>query len=121
LAATRPSSCSTTPISTSRRRRDVSKYRNNGQTCVCANRIYVQTGVYDAFAEKPRRRRWRPMKVGDGLRGRYYPIRPADQRESAVAKVEEHIADATSLRVRRCAPAARGHDQGRHLLPAHRS
>ena len=30
----------------------VSKYRNNGQTCVCANRIYVQAGVYDAFAEK---------------------------------------------------------------------
>jgi hypothetical protein len=34
------------------RRRDASKYRNTGQTCVCANRIYVQDGVYDAFAEK---------------------------------------------------------------------
>ena len=30
----------------------ISKYRNNGQTCVCANRLYVQAGVYDAFAEK---------------------------------------------------------------------
>ena len=34
----------------------IAKYRNNGQTCVCANRIYVQAGVYDAFAEKLRAR-----------------------------------------------------------------
>jgi succinate-semialdehyde dehydrogenase/glutarate-semialdehyde dehydrogenase len=34
----------------------ISKFRNNGQTCVCANRIYVQAGVYDAFAAKLRRR-----------------------------------------------------------------
>jgi succinate-semialdehyde dehydrogenase/glutarate-semialdehyde dehydrogenase len=47
----------------------ISKYRNNGQTCVCANRLYVQDGVYDAFAEK--------LKV-------------------AVSKVKEHIADALS-------------------------
>jgi succinate-semialdehyde dehydrogenase/glutarate-semialdehyde dehydrogenase len=34
----------------------ISKFRNNGQTCVCANRIYVQAGVYDAFAEEAGRR-----------------------------------------------------------------
>jgi succinate-semialdehyde dehydrogenase / glutarate-semialdehyde dehydrogenase len=44
------------------------KFRNNGQTCVCANRIYVQDGVYDAFAEKLAAR-LKTMKVGDGLDG----------------------------------------------------
>ncbi|MAM23796.1 MAG: succinate-semialdehyde dehydrogenase (NADP(+)), partial [Rhodobacteraceae bacterium] len=42
------------------------KFRNNGQTCVCANRIYVQAGVYDAFAEKLKAR-VEKMKVGDGF------------------------------------------------------
>ena len=42
------------------------KFRNNGQTCVCANRIYVQEGVYDAFAEKLSAR-VASMKIGDGL------------------------------------------------------
>ena len=46
----------------------VSKFRNNGQTCVCANRIYVQAGVYDAFAEKLARRVAK-LNVGDGLDG----------------------------------------------------
>ncbi|RMD47364.1 MAG: NAD-dependent succinate-semialdehyde dehydrogenase, partial [Alphaproteobacteria bacterium] len=69
----------------------ISKYRNTGQTCVCANRIYVQAGVYDAFAEKLAER-VRAMKVGDGFE-------PGVQagpliNEEAVAKVEEHIADA---------------------------
>ena len=44
----------------------ICKFRNNGQTCVCANRIYVQAGVYDAFAEKLETR-VRAMNVGDGL------------------------------------------------------
>jgi len=44
----------------------ISKYRNNGQTCVCANRIYVQAGVYDAFTEKLVAA-VREMKVGDGF------------------------------------------------------
>jgi succinate-semialdehyde dehydrogenase/glutarate-semialdehyde dehydrogenase len=44
----------------------VSKYRNSGQTCVCANRIYVQAGVYDAFVEKLVAKT-RALKVGDGL------------------------------------------------------
>ncbi len=68
------------------------KFRNNGQTCVCANRLYVQDGVYDAFAEKLRAR-LATMKVGDGLDGADLGplIEPA-----AVAKVKEHIADAVS-------------------------
>ncbi|WP_127116057.1 NAD-dependent succinate-semialdehyde dehydrogenase [Shimia sediminis] len=67
------------------------KFRNNGQTCVCANRIYVQSGVYDAFAAKLKAR-IETMKVGDGLdEGTIFgPLINAD----AVVKVEEHIADA---------------------------
>ncbi len=68
------------------------KFRNNGQTCVCANRIYVQDGVYDAFAEKLAAR-LKTMKVGDGLDGA--DLGPLID-EDAVKKVKEHIADATS-------------------------
>ena len=58
-------------VSTTRRRGAAEtcargKFRNNGQTCVCANRIYVQAGVYDAFAAKLKSR-VEQMKVGDGL------------------------------------------------------
>ncbi len=69
------------------------KFRNNGQTCVCANRIYVQAGVYDAFAEKLRAR-VASMKIGDGLEDGtlFGPLINMD----AVDKVKEHIADATS-------------------------
>ena len=68
----------------------VSKFRNNGQTCVCANRIYVQAGVYDAFAEKLAVA-VKKLKVGDGLVAgtEAGPLINQD----AVAKVEEHIAD----------------------------
>ncbi|MFK5996797.1 MAG: NAD-dependent succinate-semialdehyde dehydrogenase [Rhodobacterales bacterium] len=71
----------------------ISKYRNNGQTCVCANRIYVQEGVYDAFAEKLAVA-VKAMKVGDGLEDGVSagPLINMD----AVEKVEEHIADATA-------------------------
>ena len=71
----------------------ISKYRNNGQTCVCANRIYVQAGVYDAFAEKLAKA-VDTLKVGDGLEEgtNAGPL----INEKAVEKVEEHIADATS-------------------------
>ena len=70
-----------------------SKYRNNGQTCVCANRIYVQAGVYDAFAEKLAAAVAK-MRIGDGLDDGIDtgPLINA----AAVEKVEEHIADATS-------------------------
>ena len=71
----------------------ISKYRNNGQTCVCANRLYVQAGVYDAFAEKLAAAVAK-MKVGDGFEEGVTtgPL----ITEDAVAKVEEHIADAVS-------------------------
>jgi succinate-semialdehyde dehydrogenase/glutarate-semialdehyde dehydrogenase len=68
-----------------------SKYRNTGQTCVCANRLLVQEGVYDAFVTKLAAAVGK-LRVGDGLKG------PTEQGPlidaKAVAKVEEHIADA---------------------------
>jgi succinate-semialdehyde dehydrogenase/glutarate-semialdehyde dehydrogenase len=68
-----------------------SKFRNTGQTCVCANRIFVQDGVYDAFAAKFKAEVAK-LKVGNGLdKGvTQGPLINAD----AVVKVEEHIADA---------------------------
>ena len=71
----------------------ISKYRNAGQTCVCANRLYVQDKVYDAFASKLAAA-VQTMAVGDGSQEgvRIGPL--IDQK--AVAKVEEHIADAVS-------------------------
>ncbi|MBR9764156.1 MAG: NAD-dependent succinate-semialdehyde dehydrogenase [Rhodobacteraceae bacterium] len=67
------------------------KFRNNGQTCVCANRIYVQSGVYDAFAGKLKDR-VAQMKVADGFEegAELGPLINAE----AVEKVEDHIADA---------------------------
>jgi succinate-semialdehyde dehydrogenase / glutarate-semialdehyde dehydrogenase len=70
-----------------------SKYRNTGQTCVCANRLLVQAGVYDEFAKKLSAAVGK-LRVGDGLAG------PTDQGPlidaKAVAKIEEHIADAVA-------------------------
>jgi succinate-semialdehyde dehydrogenase/glutarate-semialdehyde dehydrogenase len=71
----------------------ISKYRNNGQTCVCANRIYVQAGVYDAFADKLVAAT-RKLKVGDGF-GEGVTTGPLIDRK-AVEKVERHLADATA-------------------------
>ena len=71
----------------------MSKYRNNGQTCVCANRLYVQSGVYDAFAAKLTAA-VEAMQVGDGLEDGT-ALGPLINAE-AVAKVEEHIADAVA-------------------------
>jgi succinate-semialdehyde dehydrogenase/glutarate-semialdehyde dehydrogenase len=69
----------------------IAKFRNNGQTCVCANRIYVQDGVYDAFAQKLAAAVGR-LKTGNGLDEGVVlgPLIDA----SALAKVEEHVADA---------------------------
>ena len=69
----------------------ISKFRNGGQTCVCANRILVQSGIYDRFAEKLAER-VRGMKVGPGT----------DQsvaigtmiNAAAIEKIERHVADA---------------------------
>ncbi len=69
----------------------VSKYRNMGQTCVCANRLYVQDGVYDAFAEKLTAAVAK-LKVGEGT-AEGVQQGPLITPE-AVAKVEAHIADA---------------------------
>jgi succinate-semialdehyde dehydrogenase/glutarate-semialdehyde dehydrogenase len=68
-----------------------SKYRNAGQTCVCANRLYVQDRVYDAFAEKLVAA-VKKLKVGNGLSAGVSQGPLID--EAAVTKVEEHIADA---------------------------
>jgi succinate-semialdehyde dehydrogenase/glutarate-semialdehyde dehydrogenase len=68
-----------------------SKYRNAGQTCVCANRLYVQDSVYDAFAEKLVAA-VKKLKVGNGLDAGVSQGPLID--DAAVKKVEEHIADA---------------------------
>ena len=69
------------------------KFRNNGQTCVCANRIYVQAGIYDAFAEKLAAAVGK-MQVGDGMAADT-ALGPLINPE-AITKVQEHIADATA-------------------------
>ncbi|MBE3026635.1 succinate-semialdehyde dehydrogenase I [Janthinobacterium sp. BJB1] len=68
-----------------------SKYRNAGQTCVCANRLYVQDSVYDAFADKLVAAVAR-LKVGNGIEAGVTQGPLIDAK--AVAKVEEHVADA---------------------------
>jgi len=71
----------------------ISKYRNNGQTCVCANRIYVQDKVYDAFAAKLAEK-VRALKVAKGTEPGAVLGPLID--DNAVAKVEEHVADAVA-------------------------
>ena len=68
-----------------------SKYRNTGQTCVCANRFLVQDGVYDEFAEKLAAESDK-MRVGNGLQGETEQGPLIDM--AAVEKIEEHIQDA---------------------------
>lgn len=68
-----------------------SKYRNTGQTCVCANRLLVQEGVYEVFAQKLAAAVGK-LRVGDGLKGVTDQGPLIDAK--AVAKVEEHVADA---------------------------
>ncbi len=84
-----------------------SKYRNTGQTCVCANRLLVQESVYDAFTQKLVAAVSK-LRVGDGLAGAtdLGPLIDA----AALKKVEEHVADATSKGAK---VAAGGH---RHAL-----
>ena len=68
------------------------KFRNNGQTCVCANRIYVQAGVYEEFTKRFKVA-VEAMKVGDGFAGA--DLGPLISKP-ALDKVQEHIADALS-------------------------
>ncbi|GMQ77460.1 MAG: NADP-dependent succinate-semialdehyde dehydrogenase [Gammaproteobacteria bacterium] len=70
-----------------------SKYRNAGQTCVCTNRFLVQDGIYDAFAERLAAA-VKDLRVGNGLEDRVQQGPLIDT--NAVAKVEQHIADATA-------------------------
>ncbi|GGE48268.1 NAD-dependent succinate-semialdehyde dehydrogenase [Actibacterium pelagium] len=69
----------------------IAKYRNNGQTCVCANRIYVQAGVYDEFAVKLKEKAG-SLVIGNGFEDGVTtgPL----INEAALAKVEDHITDA---------------------------
>jgi succinate-semialdehyde dehydrogenase/glutarate-semialdehyde dehydrogenase len=69
----------------------VSKYRNAGQTCVCANRLYVQEGVYDAFVEKLAAKA-RGIKVGNGFEAGVNQGPLIDAQ--AMRKVQAHVADA---------------------------
>jgi succinate-semialdehyde dehydrogenase/glutarate-semialdehyde dehydrogenase len=71
----------------------VSKYRNTGQTCVCANRFFVHDAVYDAFAAKLAER-VRALRVGPGTEAGVVQGPLIDA--AALAKVEEHVADATA-------------------------
>ncbi|MBX4956693.1 NAD-dependent succinate-semialdehyde dehydrogenase [Rhizobium lentis] len=71
----------------------IAKFRNNGQTCVCANRLYVQDGVYEAFAAKLAEA-VAALKVGNGLE-RDVVLGPLID-DNAVAKVESHISDAVA-------------------------
>lgn len=84
------------------------KFRNTGQTCVCANRILVQDSVYDAFAEKLAAAVAK-LKVGNGLEAGISQGPLIDM--AAVEKVEEHVADATEKGARVVAGGAR-HELG---------
>jgi succinate-semialdehyde dehydrogenase / glutarate-semialdehyde dehydrogenase len=89
-----------------------SKYRNTGQTCVCANRILVQDGVYDEFAKKLAAK-VSAMKVGNGLEEGVVQGPLIDMK--AVEKVEEHIADAVSKGAR-VVTGGKRHEKGRQFF-----
>jgi succinate-semialdehyde dehydrogenase/glutarate-semialdehyde dehydrogenase len=85
-----------------------SKYRNAGQTCVCANRLLVQDGVYDAFVEKLATE-VKKLSVGDGLHQTTL-IGPLID-DKAVAKVHEHVTDAVAKGAR-VVVGGRHHEKG---------
>ena len=95
-----------------------SKFRNGGQTCICANRIYVQDGIYEAFAERLDAA-VAALRVGEGT-APGTDIGPLID-DAAVVKVEEHVADAVAkgARIRvggqRVAPG--GDEAGRFFAP----
>jgi succinate-semialdehyde dehydrogenase/glutarate-semialdehyde dehydrogenase len=86
----------------------MSKFRNTGQTCVCANRLLVQDGVYEAFAEKLAKAVG-TLKVGFGLEEGVNQGPLIDV--AALEKVEEHVADATAKGAKVAAGGAR-HERG---------
>ncbi|MFV0437466.1 MAG: NAD-dependent succinate-semialdehyde dehydrogenase [Desulfopila sp.] len=87
----------------------ISKYRNSGQTCVCANRIFVQNGVYDTFAARLIKQ-VEQLKVGNGMEPH------VDQgpliNEEAIVKVENHIDEALAMGAKLLTGGKR-HDFGR--------
>jgi succinate-semialdehyde dehydrogenase/glutarate-semialdehyde dehydrogenase len=91
-----------------------SKFRNTGQTCVCANRIFVQDGVYDAFAKKLAAK-VAAMKVGNGLEDGVVQGPLIDM--AAVEKVEEHISDAVAKGARVLTGGKRHEKGGQYFHP----
>jgi len=91
-----------------------SKYRNTGQTCVCANRLFVQDGVYEAFAKKFADKVGQ-MKVGNGLEEGVVQGPLIDMK--AVEKVEEHISDALSKGARVVTGGKRHEKGGQYFQP----
>ena len=92
----------------------IAKYRNNGQTCVCANRLYVQDGVYDTFAAKLATAVGK-LKTGNGF-DEGVTLGPLIDG-NALAKVEEHVADARAQGGRVLA-GGRRHQLGGHFYEA---
>ncbi|PTM93470.1 NAD-dependent succinate-semialdehyde dehydrogenase [Mycoplana dimorpha] len=92
----------------------ISKYRNAGQTCVCANRIYVQSNVYDAFAEKLAAK-VKQLSVGNGFDSGVN-LGPLIE-EAAIAKVETHIADAVAKGAKVVAGGKRFAGEGTFFQP----
>ncbi|QGZ36499.1 NAD-dependent succinate-semialdehyde dehydrogenase [Stappia indica] len=92
----------------------IAKYRNGGQTCVCANRIYVQSGIYDAFAAKLAEK-VRGMKIGNGFE-EGVTVGPLIS-EAALKKVEEHVSDALAKGARVLEGGARAELGGTFYRP----
>ncbi len=92
----------------------VSKFRNNGQTCVCTNRFYVQDGVYEEFVTKLAAR-VKEMKLGYGMEAGV-TVGPLID-EAAVSKVEEHLADALAGGARLLAGGKRSPLGGTYFEP----
>jgi succinate-semialdehyde dehydrogenase / glutarate-semialdehyde dehydrogenase len=92
----------------------IAKFRNNGQTCVCANRFYVQSGVYDLFAKKLTAK-VRELSVGNGFTAGVTtgPLINA----AALAKVEGHIADAVAKGAKVATGGSRISDDGTFFAP----
>ena len=91
-----------------------SKYRNAGQTCVCANRLYVQSGIYERFATRLAEVA-AAMKVGNGL-DKETKIGPLIE-EKAVEKVEQHVADAVAKGAKVLTGGKRGVGPGTFYIP----
>jgi succinate-semialdehyde dehydrogenase/glutarate-semialdehyde dehydrogenase len=90
-----------------------SKYRNAGQTCVCANRLYVQAGVYDAFVEQLAAKAG-GIKVGNGFDAGVNQGPLIDN--AAVAKVESHVADALAKGARLVVGGERNKELGERFF-----